>query len=250
MPPVTIQNYPVMFGFPDTQPKSFAGVNAGLAVYLTKKYGARKLLVGSNWTVLQMGVRFRHKLKAPPWTGPFTLAGKRVGFGLCSGTANPYRSASTTHFVGVSTGIGTWTRVAAGNWWTTGYRVFRQVTATETLIDSGSIGTLRVSGADDLCSAWYCRFEKLSSTSMAFDLYVPNGNNSPGEDDFVAQLRSEDWRNSLNNHAGYQQFASTGTVNEAAGALDTINIFSDILDNEARQLGSVEFLSVRAAIIS
>lgn len=239
-----------MFGFPDTQPKSFAGVNAGLAILLPHRKGARKLLVGSNWTVLQMGIRFRHKLKAPPWTGPFTLAGKRVGFGLCSGTANPYRSASTTHFVGVSTGIGTWQRVASGNWWQTGYRVFRQVTATETLIASGSVGTLRVSGADDLCSAWYCRFEKLSSTSMGFDVFVPNGNNSPGEADFLAQLQSDDWRNSLNNHAGYQQFSSTGTVNEAAGALDTLNIFSDILDNEARQLGSVEFLSVRAAIIS
>lgn len=219
------------------------------AIYLPNQYGARKLLIDRYWTKLNVGVFFRQRRRAT-WNWPTTLAGRKVAFGLCSGTASPYGVASPTHFIGVRTNT-PWTRLTTSNWWTTGWKLITHAGSTETVHTSGSDGTMRVSSASDWrASAWYLRFTRTSATDIKLELFVPTGRNEPTQFDFEEQLDRSTYQVNVNNHSQYAAYSATFTHNEVGlGYLNAFNICSDLDDIETAELGGVEWLDVKAVMI-
>lgn len=198
--------------------------------------------IGNEWTVLNLGVRFRQS-RAAAWENPSSLSGT-FAFGLCHGTASPLGSASPVHFVGVRSGSA-WTRQNGQNWWAVGWEMLTAAT-TETVHSSGSDGLARVSKReDDYSSAWYVRFTKEGAT-LKLDLFIPTGFNSPTEFDFTVQLDRAKWNRSVNNHDTYREFSAEIPFDEGLGALDSVNVFSSLPNFVTNQLRGVEWLSIRA----
>lgn len=82
------------------------------------------------------------------------------------------------------------------------------------------------------------------------DLFLPTGANAPTEFDFEVQLDREKWKSSVNNHDTYREFTLTVPSNEAIlGALDSVNIFSNLADHVSSQLKAIDWVSVKAVRI-
>jgi hypothetical protein len=216
------------------------------ALYLPDGYAVRKMEVGTDWTVLNVGVMFRQS-RIANWDTPSALGGRKVGFGLCAGTSAPVGTASVRHFVGVRT-ASDWVRSQVHYWWSTGWQVFSAAGASETIAASGSGATLRVSErGDGLCSAWYARFSRIGQSQMRVELFLPTGANSPTLFDFEVQLDRAVWKRSVNNHCTYEETAFTVEAKEVIlGALDSVNIFSNLHDHVSSQLRGIEWLAVKA----
>jgi hypothetical protein len=218
----------------------------GQAVYFVEGCGARTLALGSLWTSLNVGVRLRHS-RAGAWTSPTVLSGsRRLGFGLCSGSSNPYGSASPTHFVGLRTGSTNWGRLAGTNWWECGHRLVTRAGATETTHSSSATGTLRTAErAEESFSAWYLRLTRLPGDLALLEAFLPTGPDAPTAADFEAQMRREVWKADVSNHSSYREFSIEIALDEATlGTLDTVNIFSDITDL-AGDMRGIEWADVR-----
>lgn len=217
------------------------------ALYLPDAYAARTMEIGHEWTVLNLGVRFR-QARALAWANPATLSGL-VGFGLCHGTEQPYGEVEPKHFVGLKS-AGSWARLSGRNWWQTGWNIFTCLAGEDLSHGSGSDGTLRVSETEDeQATAWYLRFTKDGGT-IRVEAFLPTGLNSPTEFDFLMQLDREKWNRSVNNHESYREFALEADFDEDLfGRLDSVNVFSTLPHFVSNQLRSIEWLSVRAVRI-
>lgn len=235
----------VQIGSPDADPATIPPGTRG--IYIPERYACRKLEVGSNWNVLNVGIRFRQS-RIQTWSGPSDLNGFTVGFGLCSGTVSPYGTSDPDHFVGVRSRVEPWTRDGSRNWWNTGWNLFKSESgAGVTSIASGSFGTLRVSvPTETISSAWYLRFTR-SELTMKVDVFMPDSRDTPDEFDFEQQLERAKWLPSVNRHGSYQEFSLPISVNESSfGELDSVNLFSDIPNFVSSDLRGIEWVSVRA----
>lgn len=72
---------------------AFSGGN-DVALQLGNEEWVRTLAIGSNWNHVRIGVLVQ-------MVGSASTTGTNWAIGLCSGTGNPFGSASTTNFVGV-----------------------------------------------------------------------------------------------------------------------------------------------------
>jgi hypothetical protein len=209
--------------------------------------------IGNDWTVLNLGVRFRQK-RSGAWINPRT-AFHRFAFGLCHGTEAPYGSTQPEHFVGVRSSLPL-VRDSNNNFWRSGWELITVARSDEYVhleSDQTTTGRLRVSLEDDnLSSAWYLRFTRNSETSITLDLFTPTKSaivSSPTEEDFLTQLDREKWNQSVNNHGSYAEFSSGIHFDPSLGGLDSVNIFSDLPNFTSNQLRAVEWLSVNAVRI-
>lgn len=134
------------------------------------------------------------------------------------------------------------------NWWTAGWQLFTGKASGNTIHQSGTTATLRVSEPEDSeCSAWYLRFTKLGSSQMRLELFAPEGLNAPDEYDFLVQEDRHAWKSSVNKHDTFAEFELETAVDENTfGSLDTVNVFSNMPNYVSEQLRGIEWVSIRA----
>lgn len=218
------------------------------AVYLTRGWGARKLLIGDRWSTINLGVRVRELRHDDSYTA--NLSGN-IGFGLCSGISDPFGTVNPSHFLGVRT-TGDWTRYSVSNWWQTGWETITGTPSGNVQHTSGTEGTIRVSLATDtIASAWYLRLQKLGGGIISMSLFLPTDNSDVRADDFELQLNRSVWNTSVKNHSAYREIVTSVAVDEGSlGPLDTFNIFSPLPDFVTSQLRGVEWLSAESVLIN
>lgn len=94
---------------------------------------ARLRQIGTNWTTIRLGLRLSVN-------GSASISGTpRFALGLCSGTTMLLGSASTKHFVGVRSAVGTWTR-------TTGPPAYYSVAGSPSIRAIKRVGTTLTTG--------------------------------------------------------------------------------------------------------
>ncbi len=177
---------------------------------------------------------------------------RKVGFGLCSGTAHPYGSPSVLHFAGIKTQT-TWFRNASGNWWRPGRFSF-VANPSESVLSAASAGTfLRVGREDELLmSAWYLQYVRTSPTSLKVISFIPFGISKVNEQDFESQMQRSSFQTSINGHSTYIKttpFIPVTIFEGEAGYLDSVNLFSNVSDVDSPDLGGMEFGRVQARVI-
>jgi len=223
----------------------------GKALYLPDGTAVRQMRVGTNWTVINLGARFRQS-KVSAWSSPEILTGTRtVGFGLCSGTSNPYSSSAPFRVLAVRT-ASPWTRLSGRSWWTTGWELFEVGADGEVQHGSGSGATLRVSLESEAeASAWYTRFTKTGAGSVRVDLFLPTSASAPTEEDFKTQLARARFTQYVSNHQSYVQTTLNLEVDPLMlNSLDSVNIFSNITNYVSTELRGIEFLGIRSVRMS
>lgn len=209
------------------------------------------MLVGAEWSSLNVGVRLR-QIRGASWDAPDTLTGSlRWGFGLCAGTSAPFGSERPAHFLGIQS-ASPWDRSGISSFWEFGSRVVSAELGKTNTKASGPIGTLRVSQTTDTrCSAWYARYTKLDASTIRINIFVPTGRNVPTESEFLLQMEREQWQTNVANHDTYEEFEEEIAVDENTyGDLDSVNLFSNVPNYTSEQLRGIEWVSVKALRLS
>lgn len=86
------------------------------AIQMANSQWARTLTIGTTWNVLRVGVRMHMATIGANLTGT-----PRLFIGMCSGTANIFGDATTTHAVGMLTNTATWLDNAGGGYYDTSF---------------------------------------------------------------------------------------------------------------------------------
>lgn len=180
----------------------------------------RTFQIGSNWTRLAVGVRIGIDANV-------TLTNTGFAFGMCSGTTNMFKSATTNNFFGItSTGPATF----SANTFSLPFFAARRVgvTETNTSVSSLLLGNMTLAGGSDgRLHTLIVQLTKTNTGTIDFSTIYSNNTVSG----VVLQSRS-DWINSMESeplvapNAGYTRTDTTGfSIDEATnGVLNTVNV--------------------------
>lgn len=219
---------------------AFAGGN-DIALQLGNEEWVRTLAIGSTWTHVRIGLLYQI-------TGTATTAGG-TGFavGMCSGSTAPFNGASTTNFVGIEcvTALGfvansgnPYYQFASGNLFACKKVVATITTAATNLGDSVDMGVPTAAGSTLRRGLLYVDITKGSPNyTIGISAASGMGSTSSGSHDFtVAELLSGMTQPFgsmtvggflLSNGNGAQALA----CDETAGGFDTVDIYSNELNN-------------------
>jgi hypothetical protein len=179
----------------------------------------RTFQIGSGWSRLAIGIRFGIDAGS-------TLLNCGFALGVCNGTTNMFKSATTNNFFGI-TGSGTAT--FSSSTFSLPFFAARKVGVTETNTSVASllIGNLTLSGGSD--GRLHTLIVQLTKNGSSIDFTTVYASNTVTG--VVLQSRT-DWINSMESeplvapNAGYIVTSTTGfTFDEATnGVLDTVNV--------------------------
>lgn len=179
----------------------------------------RTFQIGSNWQRLCVGIRVGIDAGT-------TLLSCGFALGVCSGTTNMYKNATTSNFFGV-TGGGTAT--FSSNTFSLPFFVARKVgvTETNTSVSSLLLGNMTLAGGAD--GRLHTLIVQMTKTSGRIDFTTMYANNTVSG---VTLQSRNDWINAMECeplvaiNGGYGLTATTGfALDEAAnGVLNTVNV--------------------------
>lgn len=189
-----------------------------------EQYGAT-LSCGSDWNVLRIGMRVS-VYSTTNYTTPGTLA-----IGVCSGTTNMYKDASTNNFVGATTNPAeTWSAYNSDGLYTMNLfhhlRASTKVGATQTNSMSTSSTFPVIGHATTQRSCWFITITK-GSPNFTISFQTSGYAGTTGWlnrtlSDFETAMSDVTINSTLFNYVGADR---TVAVDEGAnGALDTLNI--------------------------
>jgi hypothetical protein len=179
----------------------------------------RTLKIGSNWTKLAIGMR----VGIP---GSTTIVGAGFAMGMCNGTTNMFKSATTNNFFGItSSGNATF----SSNTFSTAFQVTRRVnvTNTNTAVANAMLGNLDLGGGAD--GRLHLLVVLLTKAAGNIDFTTIYSNNAVSG---VTLISRTDWIHNMEAdpmivpQAGYAITNTAGfALDEATnGILDTVNI--------------------------
>lgn len=225
----------------------FLASGADLALYAPAGYAARLMLMGSNWTKINLGVRLRRHR----YVSAAEIAGHRFYIGLCNGVASPVGVAAPAHFVGVRSGKTTWS--VSGSSLITGWEIV-SVESGVTTVQEGDTATATdgcipdVLGSNGRSRPWYLQFEKLSGgAQIKVTVFMPTGDPSvsPSEAEFLTQMDNTVFSSAVSNHGSYISVDDTFALDQGThGVLNAVNIMTTLTDN-ASTFGSMRWGSVK-----
>jgi hypothetical protein len=132
---------------------------------LVAQEAIRPMSIGSDWTTIIIGIRYNITDLGANMTGT-----PRLTLGVCHGTAHGYQSVTTANWVGMRTGLGTWTRNAGGYYSHGGTGTFDLRTKVgNTITGGGQTNTTTVYTLWDLEKRGMLgvRLTKVTSTTMS-----------------------------------------------------------------------------------
>jgi hypothetical protein len=199
------------------------GVNTPLLAISNDQVG-RTIQIGNNWQRIAIGIRFG-------LVGSTTLLNCGFALGMCNGTTNMFKSATTNNFFGIiSSGVGSGTATFGSNTFTLPFSVCRRVTTTNTVtaVSSLLVGNLDFAGGGD--GRLHTLVVQLTRNGSTIDFTTVYANNTLSG---IGLQSRNDWINTMEGdplvvpaNPGYGRTNTTGfAVDEATnGPLDTVNI--------------------------
>lgn len=233
-------------------------IDSDKCLYIPEGYAARTMMIGSNWNKINIGIRVNLRLTNynPPHTLP--TSGKRLWFGICSGTTNPVGVETPSHFIGYRSSRAPITEPAGGGF-ILGWGIVSVENGSITVQEEDTHAANRtmivgqtdaaVQGGALRAQGIYLQLEKLSSTSMKVTLFRPPGSGPPviTEAQFVTAVETATLSTSITNHSTYELDDDTFNFDEGTyGDLDSVNLFTDFPDQTTGdKVASFRFLSVK-----
>lgn len=209
------------------------------SIQMVNSHFARLISIGTGWNKVRVGIRLHMED-----TGVDAVSTPRFAMGFCSGTANQFGDATTTHFVGILSDAATWSvapgvRYAAANM----FKPAKKVGVTTTL-GATAFGTVFIPAPASTANR-NLMFVDITKGSPNYSFHQFATSATPTTDVSAATFLSqmELATPSLTEHTYYGP--QTLAVDEGAdGTLDAINFSWD------RTNPYIEICDIAVAILS